>query len=165
MSHVIHIEAGVWQNFRDHKFVIHYADDQELGEWKHRGAGKPKELDPERAPLVRLAFTSYATGEYPLRKLASLLNDTGLRNRAGGRVTISGLSILLRNPFYMGQIHLRKEDGLYLGVHRPLVTKELFSAVQTRLKARVRPAREASFQVRPDVPLRNLRPVARRLGA
>lgn len=64
-----------------------------------RGRGKPKEIDPEKGPLVRLAFTWYATGEYTLRKLNALLFGLGLRNRHGVPMGLSGLSHLLRNPF------------------------------------------------------------------
>ncbi|MGA8808970.1 MAG: recombinase family protein [Thermoanaerobaculia bacterium] len=104
-----------------------------------RGAGKPKEMDPERGPLVRLAFEWYATGHYSLRRLSGFLFDLGLRNRADGRVTTGGLSHLLRNPFYMGYIHLKSRAKLYPGVHEPIVTKELFFKVQERLKSRVWP--------------------------
>lgn len=52
-----------------------------------------KVMDPEKGPLVRLAFT-YATGDYTFRKLNALLFDLRLRNRFGGRLTLSGLSHL-----------------------------------------------------------------------
>lgn len=106
-----------------------------------RGAGKAKEIDPDKGPLIRLAFTWYATGEYTLRKLAAVLYDIGLRNRRGGQITFGTLSFILRNPFYMGQIRLRSRDELYPGVHHPIVTKDLFFAVQERLRARVAPRR------------------------
>jgi site-specific DNA recombinase len=104
-----------------------------------RGSGKPKAVDPERAPLIELAFTWYATGHYPLRQLQEFLFDLGLRNRAGGRVTKSGLSHLLRNPFYMGYIHLRSSDKLHRGIHEPIVSSQLYFAVQARLKSKVYP--------------------------
>ena len=39
------------------------------------------EIDPERAPLVQLAFELYATGEYSLIDLATILEARGLRSR------------------------------------------------------------------------------------
>lgn len=104
-----------------------------------RGKAKAKEIDPERGPLIRLAFSWYASGNYTLQKLSDILYDMGLRNRAGGRVTLNGLSVILHNPFYTGYIRFRKREKLYRGVHQPLVTKELFFAVQSRLKSRVWP--------------------------
>jgi DNA invertase Pin-like site-specific DNA recombinase len=61
------------------------------------GGGKAKVRDPERAPLVQLAFEWYATGHYSLHRLNQFLFDLGLRNRTGGRVRLNGLSYLLRN--------------------------------------------------------------------
>ncbi len=110
------IEKRLEQGFLPNAAPVGYLD---------RGAGKAKEIDPEKGPLIRLAFTWYATGEYTLRKLSALLYHMGLRNRAGGKVTTSGLSSFLRNPFYIGQIHLRSRNQLYPGVHQPIVTKEL----------------------------------------
>jgi DNA invertase Pin-like site-specific DNA recombinase len=124
------IEKRLEQGFYPSPAPVGYLD---------RGAGKAKEIDPERGPLIRLAFTWYATGGYTLRKLVGLLYDLGLRNRAGGRVTITGLSVLLRNPFYMGYMHLRKRDKLYPGLHQRIVEKELFFKVQERLKSRLWP--------------------------
>lgn len=42
-----------------------------------KGKGKPKEIDPEKGPLVRLAFTWYATGDYTLRKLTRSSSISG----------------------------------------------------------------------------------------
>jgi DNA invertase Pin-like site-specific DNA recombinase len=42
-------------------------------------------LDPERAPLVRWAFETYATGDYSLNDLVELLESRGLRSRANRR--------------------------------------------------------------------------------
>lgn len=39
------------------------------------------EIDPERAPLVRMAFDLYATGDYPLTKLCGVLEKAGLKTR------------------------------------------------------------------------------------
>ena len=103
------------------------------------GKARPKRIDPERAPLIRLAFEWYASGNYTLRQLRDHLEYLGLRNRAGDVVTTSGLSWLLRNRFYMGFMHLKSKDHLYPGAHEPIITKELFFKVQERLKSRLWP--------------------------
>lgn len=41
-------------------------------------------VDPERAPLVRLAFELYATDNYSIDRLAQVLGDRGLRARPQG---------------------------------------------------------------------------------
>jgi site-specific DNA recombinase len=73
-----------------------------------QGKAKPKILDPERAPLVRQAFELYATAEYSLERLLEQLRSRGLTNRRGGTLSLSSLSVLLNNPFYMGLCGSRK---------------------------------------------------------
>ena len=106
-----------------------------------RGKAKPKEIDPEKGPLVRLAFTWYATGAYTLETLGNLLFDLGFRNRFGGRVTTSGLSHLFRNPFYIGYLAAQATKELLPGRHVPLVERSLFFAVQAKLRSKVQPRR------------------------
>src|SRR2546422_3066253 len=72
------------------------------------GKGKPKEPDAARAPLVVRAFELYGTGRYNLDDLVNEMFRLGLRNRNGSKVTRTGMSVLLNNPFYMGIIKLRK---------------------------------------------------------
>jgi DNA invertase Pin-like site-specific DNA recombinase len=106
-----------------------------------RGAGQPKEKDPAKAPLILQAFRLYATGNYSLPRLVDELYALGLRNRVGRRVTLNGISTILNNPFYMGLIRLRTTKELFPGVHQPIVTKELFDAVQNVLHGKTVPRR------------------------
>lgn len=121
-----------------------------------RGKGKLKELDPIRAPLVKKAFVLYATGGYNLHGLADEIARSGLRNRNGGHVTVSGLSVILNNPFYIGLIRLRRTDETFPGAHQPLITKSVFDRVQSILRAKTyaRPGRH-------PVPFRRLLRCAR----
>ncbi len=104
------------------------------------GKGKPKELDPDKGPLVRKAFELYATGKYSLDTLIDELWHLGLRNRKGGKVTHTGLSTLLNNPFYIGLIRIRRTGETFPGNHEPLISKSLFDRVRQILtgKANVR---------------------------
>src|SRR5215813_901351 len=94
------------------------------------GKGKPKELDPAKAPLVRKAFELYATARYNLHGLVDEMYRLGLRNRNGGRVTLSGISHTLNNPFYIGLIRLRRTNETFPGSHQALLPKSLFDRVQ-----------------------------------
>ena len=63
------------------------------------------ELDEERAPLVKLAFEMYATGEWVVSDLAEHLALRGLATRATLRVPSKpmdnkALNALLLNPYY-----------------------------------------------------------------
>ena len=89
--------------------------------------------DPERAPLIRLAFELYATNDYTLADLQDELYDRGLRTRAtqrfpSGAVSISKLARMLRDRYYIGFVTYKGEE--YAGRHEPLVDVELFDRVQ-----------------------------------
>jgi site-specific DNA recombinase len=95
-------------------------------------------IDPARAPLVKLAFTLYATGEWPLLKLAAHLEERGLRSRGTRRyperpLGNNRLSGVLRNPYYKGLVVWNGQS--YAGRHEALVDEETFDRVQELLAA------------------------------
>ena len=94
------------------------------------GGGKPKTLNPTTAPLVRLAFKLYASGQHSLRSLRAELTRRGLRNAHGKPLTKGGIETVLNNPFYCGIIHIKRTGAIYKGVHEPLISASLFEAVQ-----------------------------------
>lgn len=102
--------------------------------------------DAERAPLIRVAFELYATGEWTLERLGTELAHRGLTGRARKNseakpLTLNGLSTVLRNKAYKGVVEW---DGIdYPGSHEPLIDPATFAQVQTLLEARsVRGTRE-----------------------
>lgn len=101
------------------------------------GSAKRKSIDPVRGPLVQKAFELYGTGQWSLPTLVEDLHQRGLRNKTGGKVTITGLHTLLRNPFYMGVMRIRANGETYQGNHDALITKGLFERVQDILHGRV----------------------------
>lgn len=95
------------------------------------------ELDPDRADLIRFAFTAYATGDWSLSKLARELETRGLTTRPtpsfpAKPVTTALLHKILTNPYYQGIVTFR--EVTYPGSHEPLVTPETFDQVQTILQ-------------------------------
>ena len=95
-------------------------------------------LDEERAPLVRLAFTEYATGSWTVRQLAEHLNNRGLTIPPTARkptnpVSVRLLQTLLRNPYYKGVISFQGVE--YAGAHEPLVDAATWQTVQDILTA------------------------------
>ena len=93
-------------------------------------------LDEERAPLVRLAFTEYATGNWTVRQLADHLNTLGLTipptpRRCAKPITTTRLHKILRHPYYKGTISFQGVE--YAGAHEPLVDEETWSQVQAML--------------------------------
>lgn len=101
------------------------------------GKGKRKEIDPERAPLVKKVFEIYATGNVNLKQLVVQAYDIGLRNRSGGKVKKTSLALILSNPFYIGVIRTKKSGEMFKGVHEPIVSKAMFETVQRILSGKV----------------------------
>ena len=93
-------------------------------------------LDGERAPLVRLAFSEYATGNWTVSQLAKHLNTLGLSipptpRRCAKPITTTRLHKILRHPYYKGVISFQGVE--YPGAHEPLVDEETWSQVQAML--------------------------------
>ena len=108
------------------------------GRDEHGREVRTVELDEERAPLVRLAFTEYATGNWTARQLAEHLNNRGLTipptaRKPANPVSVRLLQTLLRNPYYKGVISFQGVE--YAGAHEPLVDAATWQTVQDILTA------------------------------
>lgn len=101
-----------------------------------KGGGNPKEPHPTTGPLIRKAFELYGTGRYNLDQLVEELYRQGLRTRRGRQVSRSTLDDLLRNPFYIGLIRIKRPKEMFQGIHEPLVVKSLFDRVQDILSGK-----------------------------
>jgi len=96
------------------------------------------ELDPERAPLITLAFDLYATGQWTTRALATYLTEQGLRTRATRRaperpLTASRIQEILHNHYYVGVVTWDGQS--YPGKHKKLTDQDTFGKIQALLKA------------------------------
>lgn len=98
-----------------------------------QGGGKAKVPDPQRAPFIRLAFELYAGGTFSLHTLSDELYARGLRSKSGLKVGVNRLAELLRNPFYVGVIRMRRSGETYAGIHEPIIPTKLFERVQAAL--------------------------------
>ena len=92
-------------------------------------------IDEEKAPLIRKMFELYSTGNYSLNALIKTMQKDGLRNREGGKVGKSRMHEYLSDPFYWGKI--KWNDEISNGQHEPLISKELFEAVQKILVRKI----------------------------
>ena len=93
-------------------------------------------LDEGRAPLVRLAFTEYATGNWTVSQLAKHLNTLGLSipstpRRCAKPITATRLHEILRHPYYKGIVTFQGVE--YPGKHEPLVDSQTWQTVQAIL--------------------------------
>lgn len=84
--------------------------------------------DPARAHLVRELFHEYASGRHSLETLTKLARQIGLTSKKGLHLPKSAIDQLLKHPAYYGVIRWNGQETL--GVHEPLVTKEIWDRVQ-----------------------------------
>jgi hypothetical protein len=106
--------------------------------------------DADRAPLVKKAFELVASGAYNADGALRIVSGMGLLTRKGRKLTKQSFGWMLHNPVYNGWVvsggHKAK------GNHEPLVSDELFQAVQDRLNGNGTPHKKLSD----EFPLRGL---------
>ena len=93
-------------------------------------------VDEERAPLVKLAFELYASGDCSVLSLTEHLAARGLTSRAtparpSEPIKEGALHRILGNPYYKGVIAFN--GALYDGKHEPLVDAVTWQKVQNVL--------------------------------
>lgn len=101
-----------------------------------QGGGKPKTIDPIKAPLIQRLFQLYASGEYSLTTLSLEARAMGLVGRDGRWLSRNGLSTIFHNHFYIGIIVHRPTGERFIGVHEPLISTKLFDTVQDVLQGK-----------------------------
>lgn len=102
--------------------------------FKSSELGKRKIIvpDEEKAPLIEKIFTEYATGVHSIDSICKFAKDIGLKYDKGNNVSKSSMHLILKNPIYYGAFRWKGE--IYLGNHTPIISKDLFDAVQRHRK-------------------------------
>lgn len=104
-------------------------------------------INQHEANIVKYIFESYAKG-HGYRKIANALNHKGYVTKKGNPFSISAVTYILSNPFYIGKIQFAKykdwndkrrkglNDAPVIaeGKHIPIIGKELWNKVQARKK-------------------------------
>ena len=109
--------------------------------------------DPDRAPLVKLAFEEIGTGHRSRPEVLRRVTALGLTTRSGKPLSAQSFAALLRNRLYAGWVEVAKWGVSARGDFEPLVPDALFRRVQRLLGGTggsVRPYRRRH----PDFPLR-----------
>lgn len=95
-------------------------------------------IDPQRAPIIKQMFEKVAYEKWSGRKIYNWLKFELNFKTAGGNknLTLSNIYVILQNHFYYGTFEYPKDSGKwYQGKHEPIITKELFDAVQMQMKS------------------------------
>ncbi len=95
------------------------------------------EPDPVKSKIVEKAFKDFANGDESVNSLRYRLSFYGIVNGKGRALPKSSVYWILKNPLYMGMIKYKGE--MYEGNYEPIVSTELFEAVQDRLNENSRP--------------------------
>ncbi len=109
---------------------------------------KTIELNPERAPHIKWAFESYASGDYSITDIVEELARRGMHTRptttrTAKPLTRSQVHRILSSPYYVGK--LRYKDVEYNATHESLVDLVTWQCVQDVLAGR-RLAGDRSWQ-------------------
>lgn len=91
-------------------------------------------IDEERAFLVERAFRLYLEPGQNIHTVTEEVTSIGLVSRKNKPLTQSAIHKMLRNPFYVGTIRFNGQD--YPGAHEPLLSTDVFRAVQLKLVGR-----------------------------
>jgi site-specific DNA recombinase len=91
--------------------------------------------DPETEPLILRAFKLMATGHYTRADVLRIITDAGLRTRKGNKLTAQTFYETLSKKVYAGYVELDGQEPVR-GLHRPIVSEELFARVQDVLSGR-----------------------------
>ena len=97
-------------------------------------------IDEERAPLIKMAFEKYASGEWTIKSLTEYLAACGLNTRSTARmpskpIPFQTLGKILSNPYYKGIVTYKGVE--YAGAHEPLVDNTTWEKTQTVLESRI----------------------------
>jgi site-specific DNA recombinase len=120
-------------------------------------AGANIEPDPQRASLITRSFELMDGGIHKKSDVLRIVTNEGLTTRSGEPVAPQSFDEVLRNPIYAGWVSLPSDPDTapVRGLHKPIVTQELFDRVQAVLAGR-KPPKVAKRKLNPEFPLRRL---------
>jgi site-specific DNA recombinase len=87
-------------------------------------------VDKHKAPEIRRLFEHYATFKPSFKAMSKFATAIGLQSKRGTPLSPEVIRAILRNPIYIGDIRWKGE--YFAGKHEPIVSRELFQAVQDR---------------------------------
>lgn len=91
---------------------------------------KTIEIDHEQAPFVIKIFELYAQGNNSFQTIALKMRSQHFAKTSRGKsVTARTVEVILKNPFYMGIMHIKKQ--LLPHKYPTLISEELFNRVRT----------------------------------
>ena len=92
-------------------------------------------IDPERAPVIKLIFEKFVYEDMSGRDLHLWLQEINFTSVNNKPLSLSNVYKVLNTPLYTGDFDYPRGSGVwYKGKHEPIITKELYSLVQEKIK-------------------------------
>ena len=147
------IVENVYNGQRQRAIEGYYQGNLPLGYDKIPDSKKELMINQHEAHIVKYIFESYAKG-HGYRKIANALNHKGYVTKKGNPFSISSITYIISNPFYIGKIQfskyrhwnekrrkgLNEEPIIADGKHAPIIDKDLWDKVQfKRQESRKKP--------------------------
>jgi hypothetical protein len=100
---------------------------------------KTRNIEPDsfKAKVLAKLFKDFADGKESVNSLRQRLSFYGMVNHNGGLCSKSLIYYTLKNPVYIGKIKHKEE--IFEGTFQPIISNEIFEAVQARLNQNSRP--------------------------
>lgn len=117
---------------------------------KERDRSCEKDIDPERAPIIKQMFEKVAYERYSCHDVLRWLEKINFRSPNNKLVSLSTVQNILNRTFYYGSFEFPRGSGKwYRGTHTPIVTKELFDLAHEQMehykRAKFRKSNPESF--------------------
>lgn len=90
-------------------------------------------IDEERAPIIKEMFERSGLLGQSGRTIKDWLDSSGFKTKVGAQLSLSQIYRILTNPFYYGYFKYPQDGPLYKGLHKPIITKELYDNVRARI--------------------------------
>ena len=105
----------------------------------HKDEGCVCVLDEKRSSIIKEMFEKIANDRWSGRKLHDWLkNEIHFTHSSGKPLSLGNVYRVLQNHFYYGKFEYPVDSGnWYQGVHEPIVSKELFDAVQEQMNRQI----------------------------
>ena len=85
-------------------------------------------VDVVRSRTVKKCFEMFATGKHSFTSISDYLLSIGIKSRTDKKIKLDVVKRMLSNRFYLGVMNYKGE--LHKGIHKPIISKQLFEAVQ-----------------------------------
>ena len=94
-------------------------------------------VDPVRSKIIKKCFEMFATGKHSFVSISKYLFSLKVTTHLGGKLNTTTIKKMLSNRFYLGVLNYKGE--LHKGIHKPIISKQLFDLAQKQIARFERP--------------------------